>query len=318
MFRRGGSTAPSRDNPAKRAGTDKLASARGRLYPGVWMRTGALVLAGAPLVLALVAGCARSAEERQLDSMRAEIDRLQDERDRSDRSGLVQEQPATPRTAPSAAASPAPASSAVAPNPGSAEEGRSPAPGSDGPAAQAGTGDNGSDDYADPEDTTPRPRIRVLGSARATGRDYEQVDEGTPSSADSPGPHTLDPQAKPAYDAAMSLVNAKKYDAALDALAAFLVKWPDHPYADHAMYWRGECYFARGDYAHAADQFEGVVARFPAGAKVPDALLKLGISQQKLGNTPKAKECFDRLVRDFPQSDAARRLAAMSAGGRAQ
>lgn len=282
------------------------------------MRTGALVLAGAPLVLGLVAGCARSAEERQLDSMRADIDRLQDERDRSDRSALGQEQPAAARIAPGASASPAAVPSAAASNPGSNEEGRPPGSGSDAPAAQAGTDDNGSDDYADPEDTTPRPRIRVLGSPRSSGRDYEQVDEGTASSADSPGAHALDPQAKPAYDAAMSLVNAKKYDAALDALAAFLVKWPDHPYADHAMYWRGECYFARGDYARAADQFEGVVARFPAGAKVPDALLKLGISQQKLGNTPKAKECFDRLARDFPQSEAARRLAAMGAGGRAQ
>jgi tol-pal system protein YbgF len=103
-------------------------------------------------------------------------------------------------------------------------------------------------------------------------------------------------------------VNAHQYDRALDALAAFLVRWPDHPYADNAMYWRGECYFAKGDYRRAADQFEGSVARFPAGAKAPDALLKLGMSEQKLGDPARAKESFDRLTQLFPQSEAARRI----------
>ena len=86
------------------------------------------------------------------------------------------------------------------------------------------------------------------------------------------------------------------------------MKYPDHPYADNAMYWRGECYFAKGDYLHAAEQFEGTVTRFPAGNKAPDALLKLGMSHQKLGNPIKAKECFDRLAQSYPQSEAVRHI----------
>jgi tol-pal system protein YbgF len=117
----------------------------------------------------------------------------------------------------------------------------------------------------------------------------------------------LDPEAKRAYDAALSLVNARQYGPALAALAAFLVKWPDHPYVDHAMYWRGECYFAQGDYTAALEQFDGVIARFPAGSKAPDALLKLGICHQKLGRAAQAKASFDRLLQEYPQSDAARR-----------
>lgn len=281
------------------------------------MRTGALVLAGAPLFLGILGGCARSAEERQLDNMRVDIDRLQDERDRLERTDLAPERPPS-APSPSTASGSAPAHVSSAPPSTSTSDPAHLPPGSGGPGLAAESDESASDDYADPDDTTPRPRIRVLGSPRVTGHDYEQVDEAAVPPADPGRPHTLDPQAKPAYDAAMSLVSAKKYDAALDALAAFLVKWPDHPYADHAMYWRGECYFARGDYAHAADQFEGVVARFPAGAKVPDALLKLGMSQQKMGNAPKAKESFERLLRDFPQSEAARRLTSTGAGGSPQ
>jgi tol-pal system protein YbgF len=242
--------------------------------------------------------------------MRADIDRLQDERDRADRPDMAREPSG------STPAVPASASNASVPVSSASDPARGPLPASP-PVEPAGADDNG-DDYADPEDTTPRPRIRVVGTPRVSGRDLEQIDDGTNSSADSAHGHVLDPEAKTAYDAAMSLVGAKKYDAALDALAAFLVRWPDHPYADHAMYWRGECYFARGDYARASDQFEGVLARFPAGAKVPDALLKLGMAQQRLGNSGKAKECFDRLAREFPQSDAARRLVAKAGGGSAQ
>jgi tol-pal system protein YbgF len=158
----------------------------------------------------------------------------------------------------------------------------------------------------------------VLGTSRAARAGWRDEpspatvttddDDGAPRSSSS----ALDPQARPAYDAALGLVRARQYDAALDALAAFLVKWPDHPYADNAMYWRGECYFAKGDYLHASEQFEGVVSRFPAGPKAPDAWLKLGVSHQKLGDPVKAKECFDRLARSYPRSEAAHHIPAVT------
>jgi tol-pal system protein YbgF len=259
------------------------------------MTTFVPVLAPATLVLALVSGCARTAEERQLDAMRADIDRIQEDRDRTDRSNLGSDPSEPPPTAGAGAAvvgGPTPAQDTV-----------------------QVAGDAPDDDYADPDDNTPRPRIRVFGSPRVSGRDVEQVDDAVTSPGEPARLSPLDPDAKRAYDAAMSLVAAKKYDAALDGFAAFLVKWPEHPYADHAMYWRGECYFAAGDFAHASEQFEGVLARFPAGSKVPDALLKLGMSQQRLGNAAKADECFQRLTREFPQSEAARHVPVAPAEG---
>jgi tol-pal system protein YbgF len=245
----------------------------------------------AALVLAGVGGCARTAEERQLEAMRADIERIQDDRDRADDPAL--------RADPAAASAPAAAQETRPASP--------PPAGPSSPPVRVGApGDEPApDDYADPDDSAPRPRIRVIGSPRAKGAEVESVDDGT---ATSPAGAPLDPEAKRSYDAAMTLVNARQYDRALDALAAFLVRWPDHPYADHAMYWRGECYFAEGDYAHAAEQFEGVVARFPAGAKAPDALLKLGITRRRLGDSVRAQEAFERLAREFPQADAARRI----------
>jgi len=257
----------------------------------------ALWLALLPLVLP---ACGRDAEERNLDEMSQQIDHLQVDRDEENAKILAAEAADTHFAAQALPA-------------------RKPAP-SEPPPPVVNLGDEGQGDVesADTEDPSPRPTIRLYGSQRSSrnvddGATYF-VDDGSgnrtsvPSGAPSGGSGALDPAAKPAYEAAIALVSARQYDRALDALAAFLVKWPDHPYADNAMYWRGECYFAKGDYLRAAEQFEGVVTRFPAGNKAPDALLKLGISQQKLGNPLKAKEYFDRLAQAYPQSAAARRI----------
>lgn len=259
----------------------------------------------ATLVLLLPFGCGRSAEERQLDAMREEIENVRQSRDRADHDPSPRDAPDPPFIVPQAYAS----ATVVRPPPSIVQLG----------ADGQGANDDAAE-TADPQDTTPRPTIRVFGSARSGGRSgwrgEDQIEQTLPDQATTapttpPRANALDPEAKRAYDAAYSLVNARRFDEALDALAAFLVKWPDHPYANNAMYWRGECYFSRGDYQRASEQFDGVLKRFPAGNKAPDALLKLGMSHQKLGNPMKAKECFERLAQQFPGTDAARHIPTM-------
>jgi tol-pal system protein YbgF len=252
-----------------------------------------LAIAVLPAGFAVFLGCAGPSEERHLDAMRAEIDAIQKDRDRADE--------ITPE--PAVAGPVAPPVPPGGPLPGALTLG----------VAE----DEQHEDVPDADDPAPRPAIRVFGAARPNGgrwRGEDQVEQTFPSGGDSSAssgasrPSALDPEAKRAYDAALSLVSARQYDRALDSLAAFLLKWPDHPYADNAMYWRGECYFARGDYVHASEQFEGVLTRFPAGNKAPDATLKLGICRQKLGDPNGARELFVRLTQQYPKSEAARRI----------
>jgi tol-pal system protein YbgF len=190
-------------------------------------------------------------------------------------------------------------------------------------------GDSAALDGEDVNDTSPRPVIRVVGTGvvrRGAHGGSDRIDEtlpdenapaaavGPPIQVAPPPSSALDPNAKRAYDAALALVNARDYDRALEAFAAFLVKWPDHPNADNAMYWRGECYFAKGEIARAAEEFDGTIKRFPMGNKVPDCLLKLGICEGKLGNRARAAAYFDRLTREFPRSEAARRIPSEKSG----
>ena len=248
-----------------------------------------------PLLCVALGGCAGAgeSEERQLDEMRKTIEDVQQDRDKAE-ADMMASSIADTHTASAGERQPAPAL---------------PAPEYTG--LGEGEGVPGELDSPDTEDPTPRPTIRIFGSprvGRGAWRDDQVEQSGADDGSGAPRSSALDPAAKPAYEAALALVNARQYDRALEALAAFLVKYPDHPYADNAMYWRGECYFAQGDYLHAAEQFEGTVTRFPAGNKAPDALLKLGMSHQKLGNPAKAKECFDRLAQTYPRSEAARHI----------
>ena len=238
-------------------------------------------------------GCVHNSEEKQLGEMMATIDEVQHDRDEAEKDMMASSISDTHAAEGTPARQPAPA----LPAPESIPLGDGPGDGVDGL------------DSPDTEDPSPRPTIRIFGSPRVgrNGWREDQVEQSDDGSGQ-PRSSALDPAAKPAYEAALAQVNARQYDRALDSLAAFLVKYPDHPYADNAMYWRGECFFAKGDYLHASEQFEGTVTRFPAGNKAPDALLKLGMSHQKLGNPAKAKECFDRLAHAYPQSEAARHI----------
>jgi tol-pal system protein YbgF len=156
------------------------------------------------------------------------------------------------------------------------------------------------------EDDEPRPLLKIgpSGAIEQTLPDDPPVGKAKKKAA----APSLDPQAVKDYEAAYALVKAKKLQQGLDALAGFLVRYPDHPYAANALYWRGECYWALGDYSSAATQFDALIARFPASPKTADGLLKLGLAHRKLGSTSKAKIAFDRLRKEFPTSEAAKKI----------
>lgn len=110
------------------------------------------------------------------------------------------------------------------------------------------------------------------------------------------------------YQAAYSLVKSGDYDEAEAALSRFIERHPTHPYADNALYWRGECHYARGAYSAAAKDFRGVFTRYPQGNKVPDALLKLGYAQVKRGALHEARATFSELSHNFPTAEATRMI----------
>lgn len=232
----------------------------------------------------LMAGCAHgeSVADRHAREMAETIAKLQADQDRTDRRlgdlevALAEEKSPTRPRASNAPASPTPPLRVV----------------------QIGAPEEAS---PDPDEASGRPEIRATGTPGRTTRGRDPSPLGGPRSS------ALDPEAKKTYEGALALVQRKDYDRGLDALASFLVKYPDHPFAENALYWRGEAFFAKGEYARAIEQFEAVLARFGAGSKAPDSLLKLGMCHDKLGARDRAREFWERLRSDYPRSEAARK-----------
>jgi len=107
------------------------------------------------------------------------------------------------------------------------------------------------------------------------------------------------------YNHAFGLLRQGKYDAAEQALRAFIQRYPNDALAGNAQYWLGETYYVRKDYGNAAAVFAEGYQKYPKGGKAPDNLMKLGMALSQLGQKADACRAFARLDRDFPSAPAA-------------
>ncbi|MEO1078384.1 MAG: tol-pal system protein YbgF [Pseudomonadota bacterium] len=111
-----------------------------------------------------------------------------------------------------------------------------------------------------------------------------------------------------AYRAAYALVRGQEFDRAVPAFTTFLQNYPDGRYAPNAHYWLGELYLViePADPEAARQAFTLLLNEYPQDAKVPDALYKLGRVQYIKGNSQRAREYLERVMREYPDSSAAR------------
>lgn len=107
-------------------------------------------------------------------------------------------------------------------------------------------------------------------------------------------------------DRALSLVRAQKPQEALDALTSFSLRHPNDARATEATYWRGRCQQSLGRHRQAVEQFSAVAAT--QDPLVADALLGLYVSHANLGDGKSATLAKTRLLEEFPQADAAKKV----------
>jgi tol-pal system protein YbgF len=108
------------------------------------------------------------------------------------------------------------------------------------------------------------------------------------------------------YKKGMALLTEKRHREAVAMFEDFLSQFPQHGYADNCTYWIGEAYYDRQMYHKALAHFEQVVVQYPRGNKVPDAMLKAAFCYSSLGLRDRCAELFEKLIRTFPGTPAAR------------
>ena len=106
------------------------------------------------------------------------------------------------------------------------------------------------------------------------------------------------------YNNALSSYKNADYDKAVSEFNSFADKFPDHELADNALYWAGECYYARKNYSAAIISFKKVVTRYPEGSKIPDAFLKTGYSYLAMDDKENARIFLKKVIKNFPFSPA--------------
>lgn len=114
-----------------------------------------------------------------------------------------------------------------------------------------------------------------------------------------------------AYNAALKAVRSGRTNEGIRLFRDFLQRYPNGKYAANADYWIGECLYQQGKYQDALSQFNTVNNSFPKHHKNADALLKAGLTMNKMGDNAGANEKFRSILINFPNSEAARRVKAM-------
>lgn len=116
---------------------------------------------------------------------------------------------------------------------------------------------------------------------------------------------SADQEYKQAYD---DLRNGRTAQS-IEEFKAYLSRNPSGPLTGNAQYWLGEAYRVNQDFNSSRAALSKVLESYPDSPKVPDALLKLGYIEIDLNNKPKASEYLNRVVNDYPNTNAARLAA---------
>jgi len=104
------------------------------------------------------------------------------------------------------------------------------------------------------------------------------------------------------YRHALNTLKERQVEKAIVLFKTFISSYPDQSYTDNALYWLGECYYTKRNYAKAIDHFERVIREQPSGNKVPDALLKVGYSYIKMGKLDNARVVLKSVLESFPNA----------------
>ncbi|CAM2005966.1 tol-pal system protein YbgF [Acanthopleuribacter pedis] len=107
------------------------------------------------------------------------------------------------------------------------------------------------------------------------------------------------------YREAYDHYNQRRYSEAKAIYQNIAENHRTHKLAANAFYWWGEVEYDRGNFNQAILAFQRLLDRFPKSHKVPDALLKLGKSRERLGQISEAREDYNRVITRYPDSRAA-------------
>jgi tol-pal system protein YbgF len=108
------------------------------------------------------------------------------------------------------------------------------------------------------------------------------------------------------YEDALKAFNSRKYDDAARSFKAIIEAGANDDLTNRANYWLGESYFAKKNYKDALPLFQDAL-KFKNSEKKADAQFMIAQTYERLGNKVKAKEAYEKVVKDYPMSKNVKR-----------
>jgi len=147
-------------------------------------------------------------------------------------------------------------------------------------------------------------RVANLEESMKSGRKEPDGQRAEAAGAEPSAEGKGDPKA--AYDACYKLFKEGRNAKAREEFQKFLKQHPKTPYSGSAQFWIAETWYVDDKYEKAIVEYEKVIKGFPASEKVPHALLKQGMSFQKLGDDGSARIVYQQIVKKYPQAQQAK------------
>lgn len=150
-----------------------------------------------------------------------------------------------------------------------------------------------------------QPPADVVETARTAPPPEDTRGQPAPArTATTVPPPAADPE-RAEFDAALDELREGRYPEAIAAWQRFLNAHPSGSLAGDAQYWLGEAYYLSGNYNAAKETFINLGLNHPQSGRLPDALLKLGYIYGEQGDTARARDVLQKLVKVYPGTQAA-------------
>lgn len=120
----------------------------------------------------------------------------------------------------------------------------------------------------------------------------------------------IDKEHRSLYEVGLEKFREAKYDDAIKLLDLYLKKGPQKSLMDNTHFWIGEALYAQGKFEDAILRYDIVVKRFKDSEKIPDCLLKQGLSFIKLKDRQTGELLLKRVINEFSDSEAAKKARA--------
>ena len=157
--------------------------------------------------------------------------------------------------------------------------------------------------YESVEPETVEPETVEPPSDSDAPKEADVLEEMSTSAPDTP--HEPLTNVKGLYKESLEHLYARRYEQAEMGFRAIADRSQTHPLAPNAAYWLAEVSYSQYNFNHAVLLFARVVERYPESGKAPDAMLKLAMCRDRLGQRKEALGEYRLLIERYPKSDAA-------------